>query len=84
MRIHSDDKRLHKRHLVSELLSGIGGFDWDCGNREKCQKHGVPLSVIESLFDRLIAVFPDPAHSTAEQRFTAIGRTGAGRGGARS
>jgi uncharacterized protein len=62
------------------MLSGIAGFDWDGGNREKCQKHGVSLAVIESLFDRPIAVFPDPAHSAAEQRFKAIGRTGTGRG----
>jgi uncharacterized DUF497 family protein len=40
----------------------------------------VLLSAIESLFDRPIAVFPDPMHSTAEQRFKAIGRTDAGRG----
>jgi hypothetical protein len=62
------------------MLSGIAGFDWDRGNRAKCQKHGVSLSVIEDLFDRPIAVFPDPVHSAAEQRFKAIGRTGAGRG----
>ena len=62
------------------MLSGIAGFDWDQGNRDKCQKHGVPLAVIESLFGKPVAVFPDPAHSTEEKRFKAIGRTCDGRG----
>jgi uncharacterized DUF497 family protein len=62
------------------VLGAVAGFDWDHGNREKCQKHGVPIAVIEGLFDRPIAVFPDPEHSTAEKRFKAIGRTGDGRG----
>jgi|SRR5580692_9322501 uncharacterized DUF497 family protein len=62
------------------MLAGIAGFDWDHGNRDKCQKHGVPIAVIEGLFDRPVAVFPDPVHSTTERRFKAIGRTGDGRG----
>lgn len=61
------------------MLSGIAGLEWDRGNREKCQKHGVTLAAIESLFDRPVAVFPDPAHSTAEKRFKAIGRADDGR-----
>lgn len=59
---------------------GVSGFEWDRGNRDKCQKHGVPLAVIESLFHRPLAVFPDPAHSEAEERFKAIGCTDDGRG----
>lgn len=55
-------------------------FDWDAGNRDKCQKHGVPIAAIESLFHRPIAVLPDPAHSDREERFKAIGRTEDGRG----
>ena len=27
------------------------GFDWDDGNRDKCQKHGVSIGEIERLFD---------------------------------
>lgn len=57
----------------------IGGFDWDDANRKKCQKHGVSLVAIESLFRRAIAVFPDSDHSGDEERFKAIGKTDAGR-----
>jgi uncharacterized DUF497 family protein len=55
------------------------GFDWNKGNRDKCQRHGVPLTVIESLFHGSLAVFPDPSHSRAEERFKAIGSTENGR-----
>ena len=56
------------------------GFDWDRGNREKCQKHGVSISVIEELFLRnALRVEPDIFNSTTEQRFRAIGKTKAGR-----
>jgi len=56
------------------------GFDWDKGNRAKCEKHGLSVSVIESLFARPIAILPDAAHSQSERRFRAIGRTDKGRG----
>jgi uncharacterized DUF497 family protein len=58
----------------------VVGFDWDEGNRAKCQKHGVSLVSVESLFYGPIAVFPDPAHSATEERFQAIGRSQDGRG----
>lgn len=57
----------------------IAGFDWDLGNRAKCAKHGVTVAEIEGLFRGPVSVFPDPAHSTTEERFKAIGRTEAGR-----
>lgn len=57
----------------------IAGFDWDTANRDKCERHGVPITTIEALFREPIATFPDPAHSRAETRFKAIGRTEAGR-----
>jgi uncharacterized protein len=50
------------------------------GNREKCQKHGVPLAAVESLLHGPFAVFLDPEHSEIEGRFKAIGRTEDGRG----
>ena len=28
----------------------VAGFDWDHGNREKCQKHGVSVADIEFAF----------------------------------
>jgi len=58
----------------------VAGFDWDEGNRSKCQKHGVSTAAVESLFQRPIAVLPDPLHSKSEERFKAIGKTDKGRG----
>jgi uncharacterized DUF497 family protein len=58
----------------------VNGFAWDDGNLEKCQKHGVSVAEIESLFQTPIAVFPDPAHSGGETRFKAIGKSDRGRG----
>jgi hypothetical protein len=56
-----------------------GGFDWDQGNRDKCQKHGVKIAQIEALFQRPVVVHPDPAHSGHERRFKAIGTGADGR-----
>ncbi len=56
------------------------GFDWDWGNREKCQKHGVSIRQIEELFRGFVLVGPDARHSAAEERFRAIGRTADRRG----
>ena len=53
----------------------IAGFDWDEGNRSKCQKHGVSQAAIESMFRSSIAVLPDPLHSESEERFKAIGKS---------
>src|SRR5882672_4740894 len=50
------------------------GFDWDKGNRSKCEKHGLSVSTIQSLFARSLAILPDAAHSQRERRFRAIGR----------
>jgi uncharacterized protein len=57
----------------------VDGFDWDAGNRTKCQKHGVSIAEIESLFLGPLAILPDPAHSSRETRLKAIGFTQAGR-----
>jgi len=62
------------------VSDAFGGFDWDAGNRAKCAKHGVSFAEIEALFmGGTLAVRPDLAHSAAEERFQAIGRTAAGR-----
>ena len=45
------------------------GFDWDWGNREKCQKHGVSLSEIESVFARPVIILPDKENLQDERRF---------------
>ena len=57
----------------------FSGFDWNAGNRVKCQKHGVSTEIIEATFRRRLMVLPDEAHSQTEQRFRAIGRDEAGR-----
>jgi len=57
----------------------VGGFDWDEGNRAKCQKHGVSILEIESLFAHNPLVAPDPKHSVDEDRLIAMGRTSTGR-----
>ncbi len=54
----------------------IAGFEWDEGNWPKCGKHGVTRTQIQSIFAQSPAVYPDPAHSTAEERFLAIGTSG--------
>lgn len=61
------------------MTVGALEFDWDEGNREKCQKHGLSTRDIESLFQGPLAVFPDPEHSSEEERFIGIGRTGGNR-----
>lgn len=55
------------------------GFDWNDGNTDKCQKHGVSIDEIESLFQNAIAILPDATHSQKERRYRGIGRTRQGR-----
>ena len=57
----------------------VEGFDWDDGNRAKCQKHGVSIAEIESLFRGDLRIAPDPKHSHDEDRMIAVGRTSSGR-----
>jgi uncharacterized DUF497 family protein len=57
----------------------VSGFDWDDGNWSKCQKHGVSIAEIESLFLNGPRVAPDPKHSRDEDRLIAVGKVGAGR-----
>ena len=57
----------------------FSGFDWDTGNRAKCQKHGISVDAIEGLFARPILILPDTVHSNTEERLRAIGRTDVGR-----
>lgn len=57
----------------------VSGFDWDRGNRAKCQKHGVSILEIEDLFTHSPRIAPDPRHSADEDRLIAVGRTSTGR-----
>ena len=57
------------------MANAFSGFDWDEGNREKCQSHGVSLTEIEELFAGQVTIVPDLAHSESETRFLAIGQS---------
>jgi uncharacterized protein len=52
------------------------GFEWDAGNSEKCQKHGLSLDEIEDFFrQKNIYIAPAVNHSQKEQRFLAVGKS---------
>lgn len=55
------------------------GFEWDSGNRAKCQKHGVSIPEIEEVFENDPLIAPDHRHSYVEDRLIAVGKTRAGR-----
>jgi uncharacterized DUF497 family protein len=61
---------------MAEIASG---FDWDEGNRAKCQRHGVSPTEVEALFDRPLLIIPDHDHSQSGERVRAIGKTAHGR-----
>lgn len=54
-------------------------FDWDHGNRAKCQKHGLSVAEIEAVFSSDLMLFEDISHSAHERRLVAVGRTQNGR-----
>ena len=54
-------------------------FDWDGGNRVKCQKHGVSIAEIEELLSGSPRIAPDIRHSDQEDRLIAVGRNSHGR-----
>jgi uncharacterized DUF497 family protein len=51
------------------MILQANGFDWDRGNRAKCEKHGLSVALIEGLFARPLAILPDAGHSQRENRF---------------
>ena len=55
----------------------LAGFDWDEGNREKCQKHGVSIAEIEEALRVIEFVIDDPFSD--EKRYRTVGKTAAGR-----
>jgi hypothetical protein len=61
------------------MFGAVAGFDWDAGNRAKCEKHGVSVAEIESLFASPVLIIPDPEHSKSEARVRAIGNSSFGR-----
>ena len=52
----------------------ISGFDWDEGNRDKIQKHGLSLVEVELFFEQDIMIAPDEQHSQDELRYLGVGR----------
>jgi uncharacterized DUF497 family protein len=55
------------------------GFDWDAGNRDKCQKHGISIAEIEHVVTHAqTLIVHDGKNSTSESRFIAVGRTSGG------
>jgi hypothetical protein len=61
------------------MAMAADGFDWDAGNREKCQKHGISIAEIETFLLNEPRIAPDLRHSTHERRLMAIGRNSRGR-----
>ena len=54
------DKCIYKCiSLGASVILEANGFDWDRGNRAKCEKHGLSIAAIESLFARRLAILPD-------------------------
>jgi uncharacterized protein len=66
-------------YMVLDAAMNFTGFDWDAGNRVKCQKHGMSLLEIESVFAGRVLMIGDSANSALEERQRAIGRTASGR-----
>lgn len=60
-------------------MEDVSGFDWDDGNRAKCEKHGVSKEDVETVFSTSPYVYPDLRHSSRENRYHAIGRNQHGR-----
>ena len=61
------------------MMVKVVGFDWDEANIEKCQKHGVSITMIEEFFNDDLNLLTDVSHSTDEDRHIAIGRIPDGR-----
>lgn len=66
------------RRRGPRITIDLEGFDWNEGNRAKCQKHGVSIEEIEEAAMNM-ATRSDPAHSAEEQRYFGIGPTADGR-----
>lgn len=54
----------------------IQGFDWDKGNLNKVQKHGLTIREIENFLGNNPLIFADTSSSKSETRFFAFDRVG--------
>ena len=68
---------IYKCTTMMEGAIEFDGFEWDEGNWEKCQKHGVSLLEIEQALSVIRFVVDDPFPD--EKRYRTVGRTAAGR-----
>jgi uncharacterized protein len=58
----------------------ISGIEWDQGNRDKCQQHGLTIPEIEhALLHAQNLIVRDIRNSIVEDRYIAIGKSRAGR-----
>lgn len=57
----------------------VHGFEWDRGNTEKCQIHGLSITEIESVFHNNPFIALNNKHFTHEERLHAIGVTNKGK-----
>ena len=57
---------------------GFSGFEWDAGDRVKCQKHGLTIEDVEHVLAHNETVII-PLDRFEEPRFIAVGRTAQGR-----
>jgi uncharacterized DUF497 family protein len=60
-------------------MARLAQLDWDAGNLDKCQSHGVSPGEIEFVFANDPFSTPDEAHSQDEGRFIAMGDNTSGR-----
>jgi uncharacterized DUF497 family protein len=62
------------------ILKDVVGFDWDEGYSRKSDRHGVSMAEAEQVFFSIpVLMLPDSAHSQAEPRYHALGKTIEGR-----
>ena len=61
--------------VLSCMGNKVHTFNWDDANTRKCEKHGMSIGEIESLFLGNPSIFPDIKHSESETRYIAIGKT---------
>ncbi len=54
-------------------------YEWDAGNLDKCQTHGVSIAEIEQVLDNDPFLVPDYDHSQHEDRNIAVGTNRSGR-----
>ena len=56
------------------MITKLSGFQWDKGNKAKCQKHGVLIETVEGIFSTGVIILPDSGHSFNEIRYRALGK----------